>query len=124
MSPDRELPDWLKLLIWRALLGEIYPSVRAVAAGLSEDGTLLLRYYLERAVEDADIESVEVVATNLEAMLSSPEGVVKIDVECVHALGPIGKLDPLGGFVYARREYDLDDFPGSSRAPSSHATTG
>lgn len=124
MSPDRELPDWLKLHVVRALLGEVYPSIRAVAAGLREDRILLLRYYLERAPEDADNESVEVVAANLEAMLGSVERVAKIDAECVHAPGPIGKLDPLGGFVYARREYDLDDFLVGIGSRPGHPATG
>ena len=36
-------PDWLVLCVWRALIGEIYPAIRAIAISLSDDGTLLIR---------------------------------------------------------------------------------
>jgi hypothetical protein len=102
------IPGWLKLEVCRCLLGEIYPAIRCVAVGLRDDA-LLLRYYLDRHPTDGDRESIEVVATNIWAAGSVEEaGASRLDVECVFSDAPIGKLDFMGGFIYARRENDLE----------------
>lgn len=36
-------PDWLVLCVWRALMGEVYPAIRAIAISLSDDRELLIR---------------------------------------------------------------------------------
>ena len=36
-------PDWLVLCVWRALMGEVYPAIRAIANSLSDDRELLIR---------------------------------------------------------------------------------
>ncbi|GLZ86017.1 hypothetical protein Pres01_20680 [Metapseudomonas resinovorans] len=63
-----QLPDWLVACFRIALLGEIYPNIRAVAVGYNENGSVLIRYYLDRQPTDFDLESLEVVATNLDSM--------------------------------------------------------
>ena len=100
------LPEWLIVCTWRALLGEIYPSIRAIAVALSENKTLTIRYYLDRAPTEMDYESMETVATNISASIGL-EAIAHIDLDCQHATAPFGALDRLDGFIYCRREYDM-----------------
>lgn len=100
------IPDWLLLCIWRALLGEIYSAIRGIAISLSSDNILTVRYYMDRDPLDFDHESMEVVATNISSLVGLDK-VSRIELECEHAFGPIGRLDCLDGFVYCRREYDM-----------------
>ncbi|MEY9533998.1 hypothetical protein [Sinorhizobium fredii] len=102
------LPDWLILHVWRSLLGEIYPSIRAIAIGWSNNATLIIRYYLDRQPNAFDQESLEVVATNITASVG-PEFVEHIEIDFQFQKCPLGELDPLSGFVYCRREYDMSD---------------
>ena len=103
-----DLPDWVVSCFRVALLGEIYPSIRAVAVKYEISGELLIRYYLDREPSDFDRESIEVVATNFDA--TSPQNSLhKIDVECVFYDGPANRMDALDGFVYARREYEMEN---------------
>lgn len=97
------LPDWLVACFRVALLGEIYPNIRAIAIGYSENGELLIRYYLDREPTDFDRESAEVVATNLETTITEVR-LSKVDIECLYTLDLQRDLPPLSGFVYARRE--------------------
>jgi hypothetical protein len=101
-----KLPTWIILHIWQSLLGEIYPAIRAIAAEFVGK-TLLIRYYLEREPTEFDVESVEVLSTNISASAGS-ELIERINVECFHATRPFKDLDALSGFVYCRREYDID----------------
>lgn len=100
------LPDWLALCVWRALIGEVYPAIRAIALSLADDRTLLICYYLDRPPTDFDWESLEVVATNISAAIG-PDRILRIDVKCKFESGSIGSLERFGGFVFCRREYDL-----------------
>lgn len=99
-------PDWLVLCVWRALIGEIYPEIRAIALSLSDDRALLIFYYLDRQPKDFDWESLEVVATNISASIGQDK-VLRIELGCKFESGPIGTLERFGGFVYCRREYDF-----------------
>lgn len=100
-----QLPDWLVACFRIALLGEIYPNIRAIAVGYHEGGFVLIRYYLDRQPIDYDFESIEVVATNLDALGGKKRDINKIDVQCVYADGIQGALEALSGFIYSRREY-------------------
>lgn len=103
------IPDWLVLSLSRVLLGEIYPNIRAIALKYTiEKKHLVIRYYLDREPTDFDYESIDIVAMELS---SGSAGVYfdKCDVECIYSAEPKGKLEPLDGFIYARREYDLED---------------
>lgn len=102
------IPDWIILGVWRALIGEIYPAIRAVAISISEKNTLVIRYYLEREPVDFDYESLEVVATNVTALVGAHR-IPHVRIECEYASKPIGELECLGEFVYSRREYDMED---------------
>lgn len=101
-----EMPDWLVLTVWRALLGELYPCIRAVAVSLSEDRVLVIRYYLDREPSEFDWESLEVVATNIAAS-TGRNRVERVELDCKFEPGSIGSLDPLNGFIYCRREYEM-----------------
>jgi hypothetical protein len=100
------LPDWLIVCIWRALLGEIYPSIRAIAVGLTENRNLTIRYYLDRIPTEMDYESMEVVATNISASVDL-DTIANIDLDCQYVINPIGSLEYLDGFIYCRREYEI-----------------
>jgi len=103
------LPDWLILYFNRVLLGEIYPKLRAVALQYSSGSRyLLIRYYLDRKPTDFDYESISVVEATFGSSLGG-QYYYNCDLECVYSTDPMGKLDCLDGFIYARREYDLDD---------------
>lgn len=104
MKMSEYLPDWLVSCFRVALLGEIYPEIRAVAVGYSDVGDLLIRYYLDRNPTEFDEESIDVVATNLDAT-APPESINRIDVECLFSKELLRDLDELSGFVYCRREY-------------------
>ncbi|WP_339495541.1 colicin [Pseudomonas sp. RA_105y_Pfl2_P56] len=101
----RALPDWLVLCVWHALIGEIYPAIRAIALSLADDRTLFICYYLDRQPTEFDWESLEVVATNISASIGQDK-VLHIEVECKFSSDPIGNLECFEGFAYCRREYD------------------
>ena len=103
---NERLPDWLIVCLWRALLGEIYPSIRAIAVALSENRTLMIRYYMDRAPSEIDYESMETVATNISASIGL-DAISHIDLNCQYATAPFGDLDYLDGFIYCRREYNM-----------------
>jgi hypothetical protein len=102
----KKLPDWLYHSMSIALLGEIYPSIRAIAIRPSS-GNATLRYYLDREPTEFDVESIEVVATNLDACMSERLW-DRIDTECVFYLGGFSELENCELLFYARREYDLE----------------
>lgn len=102
------LPDWLVYGMSKALIGEIYPAIRAIAIRFDESRTMLIRYYLDRAPLEMDDDSIEMVILDFENYFT-PDMITKIDIECQFSLLPISKLDSLNGFVYARREWDLEE---------------
>lgn len=101
-----KLPDWLVACFRIALLGEIYSNIRAIAVGYHDSGFVLIRYYIDRQPAAFDLESLEVVATNLDALGGKGQAINKIDIQCVHAEGAKRDLDPISGFVYSRREHE------------------
>ncbi|VFR22148.1 hypothetical protein BRI6_4088 [plant metagenome] len=101
-----KIPDWLLLVLWRSMIGEVYPDIRAVAVSLSDERQLTIRYYLDREPTDFDWESLEVVATNLSAQVGLDK-IAHVELECQFSDQPLGKLDFMDGVVYSRREYDM-----------------
>lgn len=99
------VPHWLILWVWRALLGEIYPAIRAIAVMFSNDRILTIRYYLDRVPNEEDYEGLSVVATNVWANTSSVDQIRDIKEECVYDERRLGELDSLDGFVFARKEF-------------------
>jgi len=101
------LPKWLILWVWQALIGEIYPEIRAIALRYDPDKNLLIRYYFDREPTDDDLEYIECVITNIWANTSSSDQIRDIEVETIFTEKKMGVLDALDGLVYARREYSL-----------------
>lgn len=105
---NKRLPDWLRLWFQAALLGEIYPFIRAIAVGFSDSRALTLRAYLDREPTEEDHENMNCALTEIFANTSSNEEITSATEECEFSGRRIDELDPLDGFVYARREYDTN----------------
>ena len=103
---NSNLPEWLMASLWRAMLGEIYPSIRAIAVELSKEKKLRILAYLDREPTEFDEDAFEVIAMNLSASLDLNQ-VSNISLEFQCSTIPVGKLDMLDGCIYARREYDM-----------------
>ena len=101
------LPEWLVLWVWNALIGEIYPEIRAIALQYDADRNLLLRYYFDRIPTEDDVESISLVITTIWANTSSDAEINTIEQEAIYSRELQGDLDVLDGLVYARREYSL-----------------
>lgn len=108
ITKDQPLPGWLKIWIWRALIGQIYPNIRAIAASFSDEKELKVRYYLDRPPTGFDHESLGDVMTEILANASSNGDIKSVSEECVYSDAPFSQMDVLGEFVYARREHDLE----------------
>jgi len=101
----QNIPDWLFRMLSNAMLGEIYPAIRGIAVSLTEEGHLRLRMYLDRIPTEYDLESIDTIATNLDAAIGK-EKISKIDIECEFSERYSRDIESLDGFVYFRREYD------------------
>jgi hypothetical protein len=53
-----------------------------------------------------DYESIEIVSTNISSEIGL-DLIKEIEIDCQFSSSPIGKIDPLDGFIYGRREYDI-----------------
>lgn len=100
------LIDWAAIAGRRALLGEVYPQIRAIACKY-ENKHFTLRYYLEREPEDYDYKSIETVYKKLYKQIESEEIIETYTLECVFSDIDILQrdFDSLHGFLYARREW-------------------
>ncbi len=90
----------LLLSMQRALLGMIYPSVRAIAVGFVQLKKLKVIYYLDREPVEDDYESISEVTTEVIADIDFQE----VEELCIYSQDPISKLDGLNSWVYTRRE--------------------
>ena len=119
MSNNYNSPEWFLNVVVRALLGEIYPAIRAISVELSKDKVLVLKYVLDREPLDCDFDSLENVETAISSMTNREE-IVHSTLECFYSDSPLGKLKLGGIIVYARREYELDEITGGERLPDTH----
>ncbi|AWK43210.1 colicin [Photorhabdus laumondii subsp. laumondii] len=102
----KTIPDELFIWVSKALLGEIYPAIRAIAVGFNNEKKLLtLRYYLDREPTEEDYESLDIVIANILAHTSSNNDIRGVNDEVVFSTNPFRDLDSLSGFIYIRREY-------------------
>lgn len=103
---EEQIPDWLCPYLVHAFIGEFYSNIIAVAIGYTKNDDLTIRYYLDREPNDFDFESIETVATNLDSSL--PRQINSLNVECMHCKEKhLRDVDPLSGFFYSIRNYDL-----------------
>jgi hypothetical protein len=107
MNDKLKIPQWLILWLWHALLGEIYPNIRAIAVSFSDNRELRVRYYLDRKPTRFDFESLGYVMTHVLSNASSNEDIKSVKEECEYSTLPLGELNKLDGIVFARREYDI-----------------
>ena len=117
----KSLPSWLRAWIQDALIGEIYPSIRAIAAQFTEEKSLTLRYYLDRDPRDGDFESLSMVMGVILSNTSSSNEIGEVHEECFHSHEILSSIDVLDCLVYARREYELDDINGEQFAAGQPA---
>lgn len=66
---------------------------------------------MDRDPTEFDTESVNEILSYLAGRYGDQSKVSKILDECVFSNAPIKDLDALGGFVYTRREYEMQDNP-------------
>jgi hypothetical protein len=105
----KRIPEWLELWFQSALLGEVYPEIRAIAVEFTEKRKLTVRYYLEREPTEGDWESLSMVMTSILSNTSSNEEIKEVVEECIYSDLLLGEIDTLDCLVYARREYCLEE---------------
>ncbi|MCP3660100.1 MAG: colicin [Bacteroidetes bacterium] len=99
----------IKLSLQIALLGEVYPALRMVVFKFDKENKLfLLRYYLDREPREADYENISIVSAEATSLFEITIFEI-LKEECIYSDKPHGKLDPLDGVVYARKEYELEE---------------
>ena len=100
---DQKLPMDIQLSVTRALEGEVYPNIIAVAVSYSKDKKLTIRYYLDREPTEYDDESIELVMS--EVLADFWQEIMSTEEECIYTTSPLQDLDSLDGFVYAKKDY-------------------
>jgi hypothetical protein len=100
-----KIPEDILFAVYRSMLGEIYPAIRAIAISYNSARLLVIRYYLDRVPTDYDRDSLGCVMTEVLSDLP-PDAVTDVREECMHSELPMKDLDVLDMFVYARREWE------------------
>ena len=85
-------------------MGGVYPSIRKIAASLSDDKELLVVYYLDCEPSEDDFENVEILLTELSSFTTRDQ-IRTASSQCIFSIDPIGKLDSLHGTIYSRKEF-------------------
>ena len=96
------IPDQLVLCVWRALLGEVFPNLRAIALSFRKK-VLTIRYYVDGELTEPDQESIDFVLAGVSATMDI-EVVEELKFECVATRDPIGTVDPLDQLIFAKKE--------------------
>jgi hypothetical protein len=85
----------------RALLGHVYPEVRAISAGILAN-KLFINCYLDRLVNNDDYENLNEIS----AMILGDFPEIDITDEiCEYDMSPFHKLNHLSGWIYMRKEF-------------------
>lgn len=95
-----ELRTNVLLSIQRALLGMIYPEIRAISVGFEGLKKLKIIYYLDRHPNDDDYDNISDVAGEVLADINFFE----VEELCVHSNEILSKLKCLDSWVYIRKE--------------------
>lgn len=88
------------LSIQRALLGMIYPSIRAISVGFEQLDKLKVIYYLDREPVDEDYESISELTTEIISDIEFKD----VEELCIFSHASISSLDGLNSWVYIRKE--------------------
>lgn len=102
---NHSLPDWLFLWAAKALIGEVYPQIRAVSVGIDDKRKLHLCYILNEPPTEVDYERADEVLTNILANTSSNEEIAEVEIQCVCSKARLSSINPIGGWVYAESDY-------------------
>ena len=100
MTDEIKFRREILISIQRALLGAIYPSIRAVAVGYNGKVKLKVLYYLDREPFEDDYVNISDVTGEVLADIDFSE----VEELCVHTTEPFSKLDCLESWVYMRME--------------------
>lgn len=84
----------------RALLGMIYPSIRAITIGFESEKVLKVICYLDRKPNEEDFENLSEVTSEV----CSDFQFEKVDEKCIESNEPISKLYTLSDWVFIRKE--------------------
>jgi hypothetical protein len=100
MTKNIEFRREVLISIRRALLGAIYPSIRAIAVGYDREVKLKVIYYLDREPLEDDYENISVVTSEVLADINFSE----VEELCIYTMESFSKLDCLEAWVYIRME--------------------
>ena len=100
MENNKKIID-LKLSTQRALLGMIYPEIRAIAIGFLNGKKIKIIMYLDKTPEEFDNENLKEITSEI---LSDIPEIEEFDEQCVYSNEIINKLDCLDFLAYARKE--------------------
>lgn len=99
--------EQILLAMQLAILGEVYPEIRAIVyAYNSSKKSFLLRYYLNRQPTEDDYESISEVVTEFISQFSYLE-FEEIKEECQYSDLPKSKLELLDGLIYSNKEDEI-----------------
>jgi hypothetical protein len=87
------------LSVQRALLGNIYPSIRAIAVGYEGEEKFKIIYYLDRQPNDEDFESISDVTGKVRGDINFSE----VEKLCIFTSELVSKLDNLVSWVYIKK---------------------
>ena len=95
-----EIRSRLLISSQRALLGMIYPAIRAIAVGYEGDEKLKVIFYLDREPLNDDYKNISEVVGNICADIEFTE----VEELCIYTSDAFSKLDNLDFWVYMRKE--------------------
>lgn len=94
----------IRLALQSALIGEIYPHIRAIVFRYEpKSKAFKLRYYLDREPTTDDFENIDCVMTEFLANFKYSE-FDTLQQECIHSLESLSCIDIMDGLVFCRKE--------------------
>ena len=95
-----EIRTKLLLSIQRAMLGMIYPSIRAIVVDFIELQELIIIIYLDREPIEFDFENL----SDMSGEVLSDMEFLKVEELCIYSKEPFSNLNDKGIWVYMRKE--------------------
>lgn len=84
----------------RALLGMIYPAIRAIAIGFQDLNKLTLICYLDKEPSEDDYQNLSEIAGYILADINFED----IEEHCIYTVEPMSQLNSLTAIIYMRQE--------------------
>lgn len=91
----------LRLIIMRALWGNVHYDMRAIAFSYIEEKSITLYFYLNSPLTDLLNELIESVITEVLSDLTDP---IKVEKNIIFTDEPLGKLKAHSGWIFVRYE--------------------